>query len=106
MANVAGTSATVTGLAASTSYTFTVSAYNSAGQSSASNQVSATTSGSSSGGGGGSGGLPAHVLMGYWQDFTNGATPLTLADVPSSYNLVAVAFGTRHDHARAGRVQP
>jgi chitinase len=32
--------------------------------------------------------------MGYWQDFTNGATPLTLADVPSSYNLVAVAFGT------------
>jgi chitinase len=40
-----------------------------------------------------SSGLPAHVLMGYWQDFTNGATPLTLADVPTSYNLVAVAFG-------------
>src|SRR6201995_110842 len=40
-----------------------------------------------------SNGLPAHVLMGYWQDFTNGATPLTLADVPASYNLVAVAFG-------------
>jgi chitinase len=40
-----------------------------------------------------SSGLPAHLLMGYWQDFTNGATPLTLADVPSSYNLVAVAFG-------------
>jgi chitinase len=38
-------------------------------------------------------GLPAHVLMGYWQDFTNGATPLTLAGVPASYNLVAVAFG-------------
>ena len=31
--------------------------------------------------------------MGYWQDFTNGANPLTLADVPTSYNLVAVAFG-------------
>jgi chitinase len=31
--------------------------------------------------------------MGYWQDFTNGATPLTLADVPASYNLIAVAFG-------------
>jgi chitinase len=40
-----------------------------------------------------SSGLPAHVLEGYWQDFTNGATPLTLADVPTSYNLVAVAFG-------------
>jgi chitinase len=86
----------VTGLAASTSYTFTVSAFNSAGTSPASNQVSATTAASSGGGGGtggGSGGLPAHVLMGYWQDFANGATPLTLADVPTSYNLVAVAFG-------------
>jgi chitinase len=31
--------------------------------------------------------------MGYWQDFTNGAMPLTLAAVPSSYNLIAVAFG-------------
>jgi chitinase len=39
-------------------------------------------------------GLPAHVLTGYWQDFTNGAAPLTLADVPASYNLIAVAFGT------------
>jgi chitinase len=94
VATVTGTTDTVTGLAASTSYTFTVSAYNSAGQSPASNQVSATTAASSGGGGGGSSGLPAHVLMGYWQDFTNGATPLTLANVPASYNLVAVAFGT------------
>src|SRR6202034_3278710 len=95
VATVTGTTDTVTGLAASTSYTFTVSAYNSAGQSPASNQVSATTAAASGGGGGGGGssGLPAHILMGYWQDFTNGATPLTLADVPTSYNLVAVAFG-------------
>ena len=95
--SVTGTSDTVTGLAASTSYTFTVSAYNSGGQSAASNSVSATTAAASSGGGGsgggGSSGLPAHVLMGYWQDFANGATPLTLAAVPTSYNLVAVAFG-------------
>jgi chitinase len=89
------TSATITGLAASTSYTFTVIAGNSAGQSPPSSPVSATTQSSGGGGGGGgSSGLPAHLLMGYWQDFTNGATPLTLADVPSSYNLVAVAFGT------------
>jgi chitinase len=94
VASVTGTTDTVTGLAASTSYTFTVTAYNSAGQSPASNSVNATTSASSSGGGGGSSGLPAHILMGYWQDFANGATPLTLADVPTSYNLVAVAFGT------------
>jgi chitinase len=85
--SVTTTSATITGLAASTTYTFTVIAYNSAGNSPASNQVSATTSSS------GGGGLPAHILMGYWQDFTNGATPLTLAAVPSKYNLIAVAFG-------------
>jgi chitinase len=93
VAAVSGTSDTVTGLAASTSYTFTVAAYNAAGSSPQSAGVSATTSAASGGGGGGSSGLPAHVLMGYWQDFTNGATPLTLADVPTSYNLVAVAFG-------------
>jgi chitinase len=92
-ASVTGTTATITGLAASTTYSFTVIAYNSAGQSPASGSVSATTS-SSGGGGGGGGSLPAHILMGYWQDFTNGATPLTLAAVPTSYNLVAVAFGT------------
>ncbi len=96
VASVTGTSDTVTGLASSTSYTFTVAAYNSAGQSPQSSQVSATTSASGGGGGGGGGGgsgLPAHVLMGYWQDFTNGAKALTLAQVPTSYNLVAVAFG-------------
>ncbi|HEY1624654.1 MAG TPA: glycoside hydrolase family 18 protein [Streptosporangiaceae bacterium] len=90
--SVTGTSATVTGLSASTSYTFTVAAYNSVGQSPRSSQVSATTSASGGGGGTGSG-LPAHVLMGYWQDFTNGAKALTLAAVPTTYNLVAVAFG-------------
>jgi chitinase len=92
VASVTSTSDTVTGLAPSTSYTFTVAAYNSVGQSPRSSQVSATTS-ASGGGGGGGGGLPAHLLMGYWQDFTNGAKPLTLAAVPTSYNLVAVAFG-------------
>jgi chitinase len=91
--SVTGTSATVTGLSASTTYTFTVAAYNSVGQSAQSSQVSATTSGSGGGGGGTGGGLPAHLLMGYWQDFTNGADVLTLAQVPTTYNLVAVAFG-------------
>ena len=93
VANVTGTSDTVTGLTASTTYTFTVAAYNSAGQSPQSSQVNATTASGGGGGGGGGSGLPAHLLMGYWQDFTNGAQPLTLAGVPASYNLIAVAFG-------------
>jgi chitinase len=83
------TSTTITGLTASTTYSFTVTATNSAGEGPQSTAVQATTSGS-----GGGGGLPKHLLMGYWQDFVNGATPLTLAQVPASYNLIAVAFGS------------
>lgn len=40
------------------------------------------------------GGLPKHVLAGYWQDFTNGADVMSLASVPTGYNLVDVAFAT------------
>jgi chitinase len=32
------------------------------------------------------------VLVGYWQDFNNGAVVQTLAQVPSAYNVVEVAF--------------
>ncbi len=39
------------------------------------------------------GSLPRHELTGYWQDYTNGATPLRLSDVPNTYDLIAVAFG-------------
>ncbi|MEV8516779.1 glycosyl hydrolase family 18 protein [Dactylosporangium sp. NPDC051484] len=38
--------------------------------------------------------LPKHFLTGYWQDFTNPATPLRLRDVPNEYDLIAVAFAT------------
>ncbi len=49
VANVTGTTDTVTGLAASTTYTFTVAAYSSGGTSPQSGQVSATTTSSGSG---------------------------------------------------------
>ncbi|HEX6499204.1 MAG TPA: glycosyl hydrolase family 18 protein [Micromonosporaceae bacterium] len=49
------------------------------------------------------GSLPKHELTGYWQDFTNGARPLRLSDVPTSYNLVAVAFADA-DPSRPGGV--
>ena len=38
------------------------------------------------------GALPYHVITGYWQNFNNGATVLRLSSVPTSYNLIAVAF--------------
>jgi len=32
--------------------------------------------------------------MGYWEDFNNGAECLTIAQVPTSYNIIAVAFAS------------
>jgi hypothetical protein len=39
-------------------------------------------------------GLSAYTLTGYWQNFTNGAKPLRLADINASYNLITVAFAS------------
>ncbi|WP_372452288.1 chitinase [Saccharothrix obliqua] len=36
--------------------------------------------------------LPKHVLTGYWHNFDNGSRVLKLADVPTTYDIVAVAF--------------
>ncbi|MFE0345932.1 chitinase [Streptomyces griseoluteus] len=87
---VSGTSATVTGLAASTSYSFQVTATNSAGESAKSATVSATTT--SGGGTGPKGDLPKHAVTGYWQNFNNGAAVQKISDVPSAYDIIAVAF--------------
>ncbi|MEV8043285.1 MULTISPECIES: chitinase [Streptomyces] len=87
---VSGTSATVTGLAASTSYSFQVSATNSAGESPKSATVSATTT--SGGGTVPKGDLPKHAVTGYWQNFNNGAAVQKISDVPSAYDIIAVAF--------------
>lgn len=87
--SVTGTSATVTGLTASTSYSFQVTATNSAGESAKSTAVTGTTT-ASSGGGGGT--VPAHAVTGYWQNFNNGATVQTIAAVQSQYDIIAVAF--------------
>jgi chitinase len=91
---VTGTSATVSGLAASTSYSFQVTATNSAGESAKSAAVTGTTGTNSGGGGGGGGGaaVPKHAVTGYWQNFNNGATVQKLSDVPSAYDIIAVAF--------------
>jgi chitinase len=89
VASVSGASATVTGLAAATSYSFQVSATNSAGESAKSAAVTARTAAS---GGGGGGTVPKHAVTGYWQNFNNGATVQKLRDVPSQYDIIAVSF--------------
>ncbi|MEU0912364.1 glycoside hydrolase family 18 protein [Streptomyces althioticus] len=85
---VTGTSATVTGLAASTSYSFQVAATNAAGESAKSAAVSVRTRED----GGGGGDLPRHAVTGYWQNFNNGAAVQKISDVPSQYDIIAVAF--------------
>ncbi|MEV5332519.1 chitinase [Streptomyces werraensis] len=85
---VTGTSATVTGLAASTSYSFQVAATNAAGESAKSAAVSVRTREN----GGGGGDLPRHAVTGYWQNFNNGAAVQKISDVPGQYDIIAVAF--------------
>lgn len=90
---VAGTTATVTGLSASTAYTFRVAAKDAAGNvSPQSAAVTATTQSGSGGGGGGGGQLPKHVLTGYWHNFINGSSNLKLSDVPDQYDIIVLAF--------------
>ncbi|KKD03905.1 chitinase [Streptomyces sp. WM6386] len=84
---VTGTSATVTGLAASTSYSFQVTATNSAGESAKSTTVTGTTTATPTGPA-----LPKHAVTGYWQNFNNGAKVQKIADVQSPYDIIAVAF--------------
>jgi chitinase len=85
-AMVTGTTATIGGLPACASRTYTVAAYNAAGESPRSAAVSGTTTGCSTGP------LPAHFLTGYWHNFVNPAVELRLRDTPAAYDLIAVAF--------------
>ncbi|MFH9819271.1 chitinase [Streptomyces sp. NPDC017230] len=87
---VTGTSATVTGLAAATSYSFQVTATNAAGESAKSTAVSARTADGGDGGGGGD--LPKHAVTGYWQNFDNGAAVQKISDVSAQYDIIAVSF--------------
>ncbi|MFJ8208403.1 chitinase [Streptomyces sp. NPDC096033] len=83
--------AQITGLAAATSYSFQVSAYNAAGEGPKSPPVTGTTTG-----GGGNPNpnpaVPRHALTGYWQNFNNGATVQKLSEVSAQYDIIAVSF--------------
>ncbi|MFF8288110.1 chitinase [Streptomyces sp. NPDC016309] len=87
--SVTGTSATVTGLAANTSYGFQVSASNAAGESAKSTAVTARTSTT---GPNPVPAVPKHALTGYWQNFDNGAAVQKLRDVQAQYDIIAVSF--------------
>ncbi|WP_079126297.1 chitinase [Streptomyces sp. ERV7] len=87
--SVSGGSATVTGLSASTSYQFQVTATNAAGESPRSAAVTGKTSATGTPGGGT---VPKHAVTGYWQNFNNGATVQKISDVPANYDIIAVSF--------------
>ncbi|WP_418962961.1 chitinase [Streptomyces lavendofoliae] len=86
-----GPSATVTGLAPATPYTFQVTAVNAAGESGRSAGVTVTTPPGDEQPGGG---LPAHALVGYLHtSFANGSGYTRMADVPDSWDVINLAFG-------------
>ncbi len=95
LTTVTGTTATISGLTACAGHTYAIRAYNSTGES-GSATVTGTTSGCTTTT------LPKHMLTGYWQDFVNGATPLKLASVPSTYDMIAVAFANADPNNAGG----
>jgi chitinase len=78
------TSAMVGGLAADTSFNFTISAVTSAGSSAQSAAIAVRTAATPP--------PTTHFITGYWQNFNNGARVLKLREVPAAYNVIAVAF--------------
>jgi chitinase len=82
-----GTSFAVSGLVASTGYSFTVAANDAEGASPQSTALSVTTLPTGSGSGNG------HYLIGYWHDFDNGSVDITLAQSSSNFDVMEVAFG-------------
>lgn len=87
-ATVTGTSATLSGLAACSSHSYAVTAYNSSGESARTAEVSASTTGCTSTG------LPRHALIGYLHaSFANGSGYVRMADVPAAWDVIQLAFG-------------
>jgi chitinase len=87
-ATVTGTAATISGLTACASHSYAVAAYNTAGESPRSGEISASTTGCTSTG------LPKHALIGYLHaSFANGSGYIRMADVPDTWDIVNLAFG-------------
>jgi chitinase len=88
VAAVSGTSATITGLKACETHSYSVAAYNSAGESPKSAVATGSTSGCVDTG------LPKHALVGYLHaSFANGSGYVRMADVPAAWDIIDLAFG-------------
>ena len=87
-ATVTGTSATISGLAACSTHSYSVAAYSDAGESPRSGEVSGTTTGCTNAG------LPKHALIGYLHaSFANGSGYIRMADVPAAWDIINLSFG-------------
>ncbi|GAA1572418.1 glycoside hydrolase family 18 protein [Actinomadura kijaniata] len=87
-ATVTGANATLPGLAACSTHTYAVAAYNDAGESPRSEPLTVTTTGCTDGG------LPKHALIGYLHaSFANGSGYVRMADVPPAWDIINLAFG-------------
>jgi chitinase len=87
-ATVTGTSTTISGLTACTSHSYAIAAFNNTGESAHTAEVSANTTGCVNTG------LPRHALIGYLHaSFANGSGYLRMADIPSAWDIVDLAFG-------------
>jgi chitinase len=85
---VTGTTATISGLQACSSHSYSVAAYNSVGESPRSAATSGTTGGCTSTG------LAKHALIGYLHaSFANGSGYVRMADVPDQWDIIDLAFG-------------
>lgn len=87
-ATVSGTSATISGLGACETHTYTVAAYNSVGESARSAAATGTTAGCQQAD------LPRHAMIGYLHaSFANGSGYIRMADVPAAWDVINLAFG-------------
>ena len=87
-ATVTGTSTTISGLAACSTHSYSVAAYNGVGESAKTSEATGTTTGCTNTG------LPKHSLIGYLHaSFANGSGYVKMADIPAAWDIIDLAFG-------------
>ncbi|MDC0709289.1 glycosyl hydrolase family 18 protein [Stigmatella sp. ncwal1] len=93
------TSATVSGLNANTTYSFTVKARDAAGnRSAASSALSVKTQPATSGD------VPSKILVGYWHNFDNGSGVIRLRNVSTKWDVINVSFAEPTNGATGGTI--